>query len=49
MRERLGRTNPDVMINASAIARLLLGALALDQSAELTDIHVRPMRTQADT
>jgi short-subunit dehydrogenase len=44
MQARLGRTNPDSMINASAIARLLLGALALDQSAELTDIHVRPMR-----
>jgi short-subunit dehydrogenase len=44
MQTRLGCTNPDVMINSSAIARLLLGALALDQSAELTDIHVRPMR-----
>jgi short-subunit dehydrogenase len=44
MQKRLGNSNPHAMINASAIAQLLLGALVLDQSAELTDIHVRPMR-----
>ena len=44
MQERLGGANPDAMVNASAIAELLLGALAIDQSAELTDLHVRPMR-----
>ena len=32
------------MIDTSAVAQLLLGALVLDGSAELTDIHVRPMR-----
>ena len=44
MQERLGGFNPDTMINSSAVAQLLLGALVLDRSAELTDIHVRPMR-----
>jgi short-subunit dehydrogenase len=44
MQERLGGSNPDAMINTSAVAQLLLGALVLDRSAELTDIHVRPMR-----
>lgn len=50
MQERLSPSNPNLhdrnMIKPAAIARALLSALMLDPSAEVTDIHVRPMRKE---